>query len=153
MSLYHYLMYFIHSINNSTFFAGLMMIFMNIGSKYITIELSKTQEQYLKSAIARQLLLFTIVWFATKDIIISFILTAAFIVMTDHLFNENSKFCIIPERWRPIYDFADLNNDGEVSESELTKAIQVLEKAKLDYRRKEQEQMIQQLQHYQDISM
>ena len=32
------------SLNNSKFFAGLVMIMLNIGSKYITIELSKTQE-------------------------------------------------------------------------------------------------------------
>ena len=31
----------IHSINNSKFFAGLVMIMLNIGSKYITIKLSK----------------------------------------------------------------------------------------------------------------
>lgn len=150
---YHYMMYGIQSLNNSTFFAGLMMIFMNVGSKYITIELSKTQEQYLQHSFARQLLLFAIVWFATKDIFISLILTASFIIMADHLFNENSRFCIIPEKWRPIYEFADLNNDGQVSEQELAQAIHILEKAKQDYRRKEQTSMLQQLQAYQEVSM
>ena len=38
-------------LNNSKFFAGLVMIMLNIGSKYITIELSKSQEQYLKNKI------------------------------------------------------------------------------------------------------
>ena len=35
-------------LNNSKFFAGLVMIMLNIGSKYVTIELSKSQEAYLK---------------------------------------------------------------------------------------------------------
>ena len=36
------------NLNNNSFFAGMMLILLNIGSKYITVELSKSQEQYLK---------------------------------------------------------------------------------------------------------
>ena len=32
------------SLNNSKFFAGIVMIMMNIGSKYISIKLTKSQE-------------------------------------------------------------------------------------------------------------
>ena len=80
---------FTHKINNSKLFAGLVMIMLNIGSKYITIKLSKSQEQYLRNSIARQLLIFSIVWMGTRDVILSFFLTATFIVLTDHLFNED----------------------------------------------------------------
>ena len=55
-------------LNNSKFFAGLVMIMLNIGSKYITIELSKSQEQYLKNNIGRQLLIFAISWMGSRDI-------------------------------------------------------------------------------------
>ena len=48
------------SLNNSKFFAGLVMIMLNIGSKYITIELSKKQEEYLRNNVGRQLLIFSI---------------------------------------------------------------------------------------------
>ena len=34
------------SLNNSKFFAGLVMIMMNIGSKYISIKLTKSHEKY-----------------------------------------------------------------------------------------------------------
>ena len=88
------------SLNNSKFFAGLVMIMLNIGSKYITIELSKTQEEYLKNHIARQVLIFSISWMGTRDILMSLALTAIFIVMTEFLFNENSKFCVIPLEYR-----------------------------------------------------
>ena len=40
---------YLKALNNSKFFAGLVMIMLNIGSKYVTIELSKNQEQYLKN--------------------------------------------------------------------------------------------------------
>ena len=53
------------TVNNSKFFAGLVMLMINIGSKYITIELSKTQEAYLKYTLARQLLIFSLIWMGT----------------------------------------------------------------------------------------
>ena len=87
---------FANKINNSKVFAGIIMIMLNIGSKYITIKLSKSQEEYFKNSIARQLLIFSIVWMGTRDVILSLFLTATFIVLTDHLFNEESNFCVIP---------------------------------------------------------
>ena len=50
------------SLNNSKFFAGLVMIMLNIGSKYITVRLTKSQEAYLGGTIARQLLIFSVIW-------------------------------------------------------------------------------------------
>ena len=61
------------SINNSKFFAGLVMIMLNIGSKYITIQLSESQQEYLNTlSFARQLLIFSIIWMGTKDIYLSY---------------------------------------------------------------------------------
>ena len=39
-------------LNNSKIFTALMMICLNIGSKYITIKLSKSQEEYMKNTFA-----------------------------------------------------------------------------------------------------
>lgn len=118
------------SLNNSKFFAGIVMIMLNIGSKYITIELSKTQEEYLKNHVARQILIFSISWMGTRDILMSLALTAIFVVMTEFLFNENSKFCVIPLEYRKYKDVLDLNGDGVVSPDEIKKAEELLKKAK-----------------------
>ena len=88
------------SLNNSKFFAGLVMIMMNIGSKYISIKLTKSQEQYLKNNVAKQMLIFAIAWMATKDILVALAITAIFHVLANHLLNENSQLCIIPQKWR-----------------------------------------------------
>ena len=128
------MMNFVHkslmSLNNSKFFAGIIMIMLNIGSKYITIELSKTQEEYLRNSVARQLLIFSICWTGTRDIYLSLGLTASFVVLTQYLFNENSTFCILPKSYRAIHKAIDTNNDNKVSEREIYDALQVLEKAK-----------------------
>ena len=43
-------------LNTHPLFIGLMVIMLNIGSKYITIKLSKSQEQYIKNSLGRQFL-------------------------------------------------------------------------------------------------
>ena len=117
------------NLNNNSFFAGMMLILLNIGSKYITVELSKSQEQYLKNSVARQLLIFAIAWMGSRDIIVALVLTGIFHVLTMYLFNEKSKFCIIPHEMRVYEDILDLNGDGVVSEEEINKARQILQKA------------------------
>lgn len=124
------IMSYINSLNNSKFFAGMVMIMLNIGSKYITIKLSKSQESYLRNSIGHQILVFAICWMGTRDIVTSLILTTIFIILTQHLFNEESKFCIIPENWTKFEEVLDLDGDGKVTEDEVSEAIKILEKAK-----------------------
>ena len=120
----------IYKVNDSKYFAGFIMIILNIGSKYVVVNLSKTQEDYLKNTIGRQILIFSIAWMGTRDIFTALIITALFYLMTVHLFNEKSKFCIIPQKWRKYEDVLDLNGDGKVTENEIKKAKQIIEKAK-----------------------
>lgn len=121
---------YLRSLNNSKFFAGLVMIMLNIGSKYISIELSKNQEEYLKNKIGRQVLIFAISWMGSRDVIIALSLTAVFTVLTEHLFNEESQFCIIPQRYRRYEHLLDLDGNQEVTEDEIKKAREVLDKAR-----------------------
>lgn len=122
----------IYSLNNSRYFAGFIMIVLNIGSKYVVVNLSKTQEDYLKNTVGRQLLIFSIAWMGTRDIFTALIITALFYLMTMHLFNEKSKFCIIPQKWRKYEEVLDLNGDGKVSDEEIKKAKEILNQAKKD---------------------
>jgi hypothetical protein len=118
------------SVNNSKFFAGIMMLMVNIGSRYVTVKFSKSQEEYIKNQIAREFLIFSIIWMATRDVIISVIMTASFIILADYLFNENSKFCILPEKFKNLQYLIDSNNDGIITDEEIKKAEDILKKAK-----------------------
>jgi hypothetical protein len=84
-------------LNNSKYFAGISMLLLNLGSRYIAMELSYSQEQLLSNKIIRRLLVFTVVFVATRDIWVSFVLTAVFIVLVSGIFNENSGYCILPK--------------------------------------------------------
>jgi hypothetical protein len=131
------LMEYLGYLNNSKFFAGVVMIMLNVGSKYITVELSKSQEEYLKNNVGRQLLIFAISWMGSRDILTALALTAVFTVLANHLFNEESDYCIIPKKYRKFEHLLDLNKDGEVSQDEIDKAHKVLEKARKKEQRRE----------------
>ena len=117
------------SLNNSKFFSGMVMIMLNIGSKYITISLSKNQEEYLRNSVGRIILIFAITWMGTRDIYMSLLLTSAFIIMTQYLFNESSSMCILPEKYKRFNEVLDKNKDNKVSSKEINDAIKILETA------------------------
>lgn len=127
-------------LNNSKFFAGVVMILLNVGSKFISIQFSKSTEEYLKMNVTKQLLVFSMAWMGTRDIYTSLVLTAVFTILSDHLFNEESPYCCVPHKYRVLTKLADVNDDGVVSEQELNDAIAVLEKAKKDKQRMKQRQ-------------
>ena len=125
------LLSFIKIINDNKFFAGIIMLTMNIGSKYISIELSKTQESYIKYSLGRQLLVFTVLWMGTRDIVTSLIMTVIFILFADYLFNEHSRYCIIPDKYKELNITLDTTHN-KVTQKEVNDAIEVLKRARIN---------------------
>jgi hypothetical protein len=125
-------------LNNSKFFAGIIMILLNVGSKFIAIQFSKSTEEYMKYTVSKQILVFSMAWMGTRDIYTSLGLTAVFTILSDHLFNEESNLCIVPYQYRILHKLVDTNNDGDVDETEISAAIAVLEKAKREKQRQTQ---------------
>jgi hypothetical protein len=139
---------YIHPINTSKLFAGILMIIMNIGSKYIEIGLTKSQEQVLRNGLGRELLIFCVVFLGTRELVLSIIMTSAFIILSDHLFNEKSKFCVIPNHLKKISELMDVNDDGVISLEEEKQALAVLEKAKKMRKKKQQGDFISYMDKY-----
>jgi len=127
-------------LNNSKFFAGVIMILLNVGSKFMAIQFSKSTEEYMKFSLSKQLLVFAMAWMGTRDIYVALGLTAVFTILSEHLFNEESSLCVVPHDFRVLHKLMDTNNDGSVSETEIASAIAVLEKAKREKQRKEQKE-------------
>jgi hypothetical protein len=148
---FNYLHKNIQVINGSKVFAGLMIIILNIASKFVTFKLSKSMESYLKHTFSRQVLVFAITWMGTRDIYIALIMSFVFIIFTDYLLNEESNFCCLPKEFTE-YHVNLLNDDptnivtqnnvsmsdktsssngvGLVTEEEISKAQEVLDRAK-----------------------
>ena len=133
-----YMNYVRKAINESPYLAGITMILLNIGSKYVEFGFTKTQEQALRNGLARELILFSMVFMATKDILYSILMTSAFIILTDHLFNHESRFCIMPGHLNRIALEVDRNGDNVISKEEEEKAIELLRKVKEQQKYKRQ---------------
>jgi hypothetical protein len=75
-------------INDSKIFAGLMIITLNVASKFVNIKLSKSIESYMKNTFSRNILVFAIAWMGTRDIWVAIFITMVFIILIDYILNE-----------------------------------------------------------------
>jgi hypothetical protein len=119
----------VQTINNSKLFAGLMIVTLNIASKFVNFKLGPTAEKYLKYTFSRQILVFAMTWMGTRDIIIATTFTLIFILFFDILLNEDSDYCILPQHLREYYQ--NLEKEQQmVDEKAYAEAIIIVEKYK-----------------------
>jgi hypothetical protein len=123
------------SLNNSKLFTGIIMIMMNIGSRYIGIELDKSHESVFSSTIIRRIVIFAIFFTATRDIVTSVFLTIGFVVVFSGLFNNKSKYCIIPKKYR-MYE-EDIQ--GKVTDDDVKRATEILKMSKTQKKKEKKE--------------
>tara|TARA_B100000073_G_scaffold303411_2_gene271451 strand:+ start:1296 stop:1859 length:564 start_codon:yes stop_codon:yes gene_type:complete len=135
-------------LNGSKLFAGLVMITLNLCTRFINFKLGKTTETFIKSNLTKQLLVFSISWMGTRDIYTALILTAVFTIIFDLMFNEESSCCIIPEKYKILEDAIDTNKDGVISEEELNAALSTIEKANKQKQKKQQRSSLSSFQTY-----
>jgi hypothetical protein len=138
--------HYLRELSNSKYFIGLAMIFLNIASRFFELRLSPGQEHFIKK-IGREALIFTMAFMGTRDIVTSIILTGIFIILANFVFNEDSKYCVLPEKYKQMSKAIDINNDGLVSQSEIDNAIILLEKAKRQDSLNNQMSMMGSLEH------
>lgn len=128
----------INSLNSSTFFAGLMMICLNIGSRYIQLNLDESTESYIKYALTKEILVFTISWMATRNIYSALVLTAVFVILADFALNEKSKYCILPKDFIKSRKLGEYTNNKVITEKEFNDAMDIVEKYKTQKKKSNQ---------------
>jgi hypothetical protein len=108
------------SLNNSKFFAGAMMLLMNLGARNIAMELSEMHEKILNHKFVRRLLVFVLVFYATRDVKVSIIITIVFIILVSGIFHEDSEFCILPTK--------NVNKNRKITKEEFMVAQEIVGK-------------------------
>lgn len=102
-------------LNENKYFIGLMMIMVNIGSRFIIEELNDDQRKFINNPYFRRIVIFSVIFMATRDIITSFIITG-FIVLYLYSCEE---------------DKLESNNGGMSNvKGQLDKAIDILKISK-----------------------
>ena len=125
-------------MNDSKLVIGIMMIFLNIGSKYVDFGFSKTQEHALRNGLAKEMLIFAIVFAGTRDIVIAILMTASFVALSDYIFNENSRFCIIPHVFRNIKHSITIVDNDIITDKDEKDALEILRKAEIQKKKNQQ---------------
>jgi len=89
------------AFNTNPYFIGLMMLILNLGGRFLAMEITKGQEYFLSHPIVRRTLIFVVLFIATRNVVIAFWLWLAIIVLLGYLFNENSALCVFGRRGLP----------------------------------------------------
>jgi len=108
-------------LNGSKIFAGIMIIVLQISSRFVTIRLSKTMESYLKYTFSKQILIFAIAWMGTRDIYIALTIAIIFSFIADVLCNEESQYCMLPNNFKDYH--IQLAEEKEEENNDITKNI------------------------------
>ncbi len=120
------------TINKSKIFAGVVMIILNIASKFVNVKLTTSQETYLRKYISGELFVFATCWLGTRDLYISLGVAILFFIFTSYIFNEDSKIGIIPRQD---------DHALPVKKEEIEHAIRVLKRERESKENKEREEL------------
>ncbi len=86
---------------------------MQIGAKYLELELTEFQKRLIKNNIVQAIILFGIIYIPVRDIFKTLIIVCLIYFTIYVLFNENNKYNIYSKKW--------LYNEGIIKEYENIK--------------------------------
>ena len=82
----------INYLAKSPFFIGIMMLLLNVVSRYITHEFSHDDKEYSQNILLRRLTIFAVCFVGTRDLVTSVLLTAGFIIIAGGLLRGKGPF-------------------------------------------------------------
>jgi hypothetical protein len=71
-------------------------LLLNLGGRFLSLELTKKQEEFLAAPWLRPALFFTVVFIATRNLAAAFWVTLLFFSIVWVVANEHSPYCLIP---------------------------------------------------------
>lgn len=85
-------------LNDNKFFLGVMLILLNIGSRYLVDEFSVNPEEYSRNLILRRLAVFAVCFVGTREVVTSLLLTAGFIIIAQGVSSKSREGMANKER-------------------------------------------------------
>jgi hypothetical protein len=107
-------------LNANPYIIGVFYIFLNLGGRFLSMELTKRQEWFLAQPYVRPFILFSVMFIATRNLAVAFWSTTGILAVLWVFANENSSLCLIPG-WRTD---AAKKEEEEKTYDEKMKAVQ-----------------------------
>ena len=82
----------INAVASSPFTIGIMILLTNVASRYIVHEFSTNDEEYGNNILLRRLAIFAVCFVGTRDLVVSVLLTAGFVILAGGLFRGSSVY-------------------------------------------------------------
>jgi hypothetical protein len=127
------------SLNSNPYFIGTMMLLLNLGGRFISLEISKSQEQFFQNPWIRRMLIFTVLFVGTRNVMVAFWMTLFIILCIGYLFNENSSLCLF-HLGQPGSSCADGPTESQV-QAQMTPATPFTPEEAEIYRRLNEKQL------------
>lgn len=104
-------------VNQSKVMWGVSMLLLNFGARYVISDLGKVHELVLSSEIMKKMVVLSMFFVATRDLLTSFLLTVAYVIIVDGMLHEKRKICILPNTFisRADADAVKSNNRFDFS--------------------------------------
>jgi hypothetical protein len=81
-------------ISSSPYTLAAAIFLLNVGGRFLPMEITREQEQFMNQPWFRRIIIFIIFFVATRNIIIAGWLSLIMILCIGYLFNENSSLCL-----------------------------------------------------------
>jgi hypothetical protein len=80
----------LNAVASSPFTIGIMILLTNVASRYIVHEFSTNDEEYGQNILLRRLAIFAVCFVGTRDLFVSILLTAGFVILAGGLFRGST---------------------------------------------------------------
>jgi hypothetical protein len=84
----------LNSINSNPYFIGVMMLLLNLGGRFLSLEVTKGQEKFLSDPMIRRFLLFVVLFVGTRNVLVAAGMTVVIVILLGYLLNEHSDLYI-----------------------------------------------------------
>lgn len=110
-------------INHNKIMWGVSMLLLQFGARFVLGDLGKAHEVLLSHEITKKLIIMAMFFVATRDVVVSFVLTIAYIVIIEGILHEDRLFSLIPSTVRRT-----IAQDAKtkISESDYKKAKEII---------------------------
>ena len=82
------------AFNTNPYFIGVMMLVLNLGGRFLAMDVTKEQEKLFQNPWFRRFIIFTVLFVATRNVAVAAVLTLFVVILFNYLLNENSALYI-----------------------------------------------------------
>lgn len=88
---------FISELSANKITWGVASFVVSVGSRYVMGELTPKQQELLRSPVVKRIVIFCILYMPTRDILLAACLTVVACALLEHVLNEQSPYCALPD--------------------------------------------------------